>query len=208
MLTLAALVLGSTLTAAGAADAPSAEEPVITPLQERTERRRRRMLKVHTIAGVGLEIGAGLLHAVTAAAFISDDLSCNGSASECNKGTPIVLFVPIGALAMGGIGATRLAAGREANIWQSPMFWAGTLVTLVTVPVVAVIGFDQDSRNGRVAVDATMVAGFVLGNIMQVWGALTAPPRDAPVGTRSLSLAPACGPTSGGVMCGLTFARF
>jgi hypothetical protein len=207
MLTFAALVLGSTLTVAGAADAPSDEQPVITPQQARFERRRSRMAKVHTIAGVGLEVGAGLLHVLTATTFIGHDLSCSGSASECNKGTPIVIFLPVGAIAMGWAGATRLAAAREASIWRSPMFWAGTAVTLATVPAVALLSPGQGSRNGRVAVDAALVTGFVLGNVIQVWGAMTAPPRETAVGTRSLSLTPGCGPTSGGVICG-TFARF
>ena len=219
MLTLATLVLGSTLATTSAADAPAAaeapaaEQPVVSPLQERTERRRRRMAKIHTVAGVGLEVGAGLLHVLTATTFIGHDSSCNGSDSQCRMGTPIVVFLPAGAITLGWIGAARLAAGREASIWRSPLFWAGTGVTLLAPLAAAAVASAMfnagpGSRNERVAADATIVAGFVLGNVIEVWGAFTAPPRDTPPAARALSLAPGCAPTSGGIVCGLALAHF
>ena len=144
---------------------------------------------------------------MTAWGFIGDDLSCTGD--DCNKGTPVVLCLPAGAIAMGSIGATRLAAGREASIWRSPLFWAGTAVTVLTIPAaVAVTYAFQSERNRRVAADTALVAGFVLGNVIQVWGAFTAPPRAVAAGARPLSLAPGCGPTAGGVVCGLALAGF
>jgi len=222
MVTLAALVIGSALTAAGAVDAPSAEPapapPIVTPLEQRREQRRElrrhRMATIHTVAGIGLEVGAGLFHVLTATTFIGHDLSCAPSDSRCNMGTPIVLFLPAGAIAMGWVGATRLAAGREASIWRSPVFWAGTGVTVATLVIPTVLGAalnsptDQPSQNARVAWDIALVTGFVLGNVIQVWGAYTAPPRDVPAGTRALNLAPGCGPTSGGIVCGLALAGF
>jgi len=207
MLTLAALVLGSTLTASGAADAASAEPPPLTPLQERRERRRLRMNKIHAIAGIGMEVGAGALHALTGLTFIGHAVSCSDTASECSKGTPVVLFLPVGAVALGWAGATRLAAAREASIWRSPTFWVGTAVPIATLVTLTLVGPDQSTRDGRIAASTAFVAGLVLGNVIQVWGAFTAPPRDAAARTRSLSLAPGCGPTAGGVLCG-AFARF
>ena len=212
MLTLAALVLGSTLAAAGAVDAPSPGPPpepqVLTPRELRAERRRRRMATIHTVAGVGLEIGAGLFHVLTAANFVANDPSCaeSGSNRKCN-GTPIVLVLPVGAVAMGWAGATRLAAGREASIWRSPLFWAGTGVTIATYLGTSALSVALNNQSEQVAWGA-IVAGAVLGNVIQVWGAYTAPPRDAAAGTRALSLAPGCGPTSGGMMCGLALAGF
>jgi hypothetical protein len=69
------------------------------------------------------------------------------------------------------------------------------------------VGPDQGTRDGRIVVNTAFVAGFVLGNVIQVWGAFTAPPRDTAAATRSLSLAPGCAPTAGGVVCG-ALARF
>jgi hypothetical protein len=43
---------------------------------------------------------------------------------------------------------------------------------------------------------------------MQVWGALTAPPRNVEATTHALRVAPACGPTAGGTVCGLALAGF
>ena len=120
-----------------------------------------------------------------------------------------MLVLPAGAIAMGWIRATRLAAGREASIWRSPVFWAGTAVTVLTIPAAVAVSYAfQNDRNRRVAADTALVAGFVLGNVIQVWGAYTAPPRDVPAGTRPLSVAPGCGPTAGGIVCGLALAGF
>ncbi len=215
MLTLAALVIGSALTAAGAVDAPSTEPPpeppVVTPLQRRTERHRRRMAKVHTFAGFALETGAGLFHFWTAAVLISDDLRCDGSDATCSSaGSPIVLALPLAATGLGWIGATRFAAARDATIWRSPLFWAGTVVTVTSYIATAAFSLDvnsQNSRDKRLAVDIAFVAGSVIGNVIQVWGAFTAPPRDA-AGTRPLSLAPACGAISAGLACGLALTGF
>jgi hypothetical protein len=211
MVTLAALVLGATLTTT-AADAPAVEQAPDppTPRQLRAERHRRRMATIHTVGGVALEVGAGFLHLMTASGFIGHDLSCTGEA--CHLGTPVVLFLPAGAVAMGWIGATRLAAGREASIWRSPLFWAGTATTifgtLAAMEVTGAIAGSGETRGKRVAVDTAFVAGLVLGNVLEVWGAFTAPPREPPAGTRPLSVAPACGPTTGGVVCGLALAGF
>jgi hypothetical protein len=165
------------------------------------------MATIHTVGGVALEIGAGFLHFVTGWGLIGHDLSCTGD--ECRLGTPVVLFVPAGAVAMGWIGATRLASGREASIWRSPVFWGGTAVTVLTIPAsVAVTYAFQSDRGRRVAFDTAFVTGLVLGNVIQVWGAYTAPPRDLPAGTRPLTVAPGCAPTASGVVCGLALAGF
>jgi hypothetical protein len=223
MAMLAALVLVSTLATASAASPPdgpaaesaeSVEAPVLTPRQARAERHRRRMDTIHTVAGVGMEIGAGLLHVLTATTFIDEELRCGGNAAapECHNGTPVIVFLPAGAIGLGWAGATRLAAGREASIWRSPLFWVGTAVTIATIPVA--VGLDRafgsslNSRNEGVATISALVAGFVIGNVIQVWGAYTAPPRDAPAATRRMSVAPGCAPTSGGVVCGLALANF
>jgi hypothetical protein len=216
MLTLAALVIGSTLTAAGAVDAPSTEPapepPVVTPLERRTERHRRRMAKVHTFAGFALEAGAGLFHAWTAAVLISDDLRCDGSDATCRTpGSPLLLALPLTASALGWVGATRFAAARDATVWRSELFWAGTVVTVTSYIAAAAFSLDVNGRNNRdqrLGVDIAFVAGSLLGNVIQVWGALTAPARDAAAGTRPLSLAPGCGPISGGLVCGLALAGF
>lgn len=210
MVTLAALLVGVTLTAAGPADPPVVnplEPPVLTPREQRAERHRRRMATIHTVGGVALEVGAGLFHLLTASAVIGDDPSCVGD--ECHRGSPVLVLLPATAIAMGWIGATRLAAGREASIWRSPVFWVGTAVTIVTLPaaVAATYAFQSD-RHQRVAGGTTLVAGFVLGNVIQVWGAFTAPPREPPVGPRELSVAPGCAPTAGGIACGLALAGF
>jgi hypothetical protein len=75
-------------------------------------------------------------------------------------------------------------------------------VTNATLFVTAALSTGQNTRNDRVALDVAYLAGSVLGNTMQVWGAFTAPARDPAVGTRALSLAPGCAPTAGGFACG------
>jgi hypothetical protein len=52
------------------------------------------------------------------------------------------------------------------------------------------------------------VAGAIVGTTLQIWGAMIAPPRETKLASRSLHLAPGCGPTSGGVVCGLAMAGF
>jgi hypothetical protein len=41
-----------------------------------------------------------------------------------------------------------------------------------------------------------------------MWGAFIAPRREVKVASGSLHVAPGCGPTPGGVACGLTLAGF
>jgi hypothetical protein len=53
-------------------------------------------------------------------------------------------------------------------------------VTIANFVAVSALSSRQDTRNERVAWDATFVAGSVIGNVMQVWGAFTAPPRGGP----------------------------
>src|SRR4029078_7462623 len=168
MTVLAALVLGSTLTAVGGTETPSSEQPAVTPIQqfdsgesavpdpkaarrdEKIARRRRTMLKLHTIGGVALEVASTGLHALTAAGFIDADANlppegCAAPDMPCKGGTPVVLFIPAGAMATGWIGATRIAAAREASIWRSPLFWGGTAISLARWGVPAVVG-DGDHR--------------------------------------------------------------
>jgi hypothetical protein len=231
MTMLAALVLGSTLMAVGGTETPSTAQPAVTPIQQfdsgesaavppdpraarradRIARRRRTMLKVHLIGGVALEVASTGLHALTAAGFIGADADlppegCAAPDMPC-RGTPIVLFVPVGAMATGWIGATRLAAAREASIWRSPLFWAGTAVSIASWVVPALV-VDGDTRKDRLTVDVVLVAGLVSGTAVQMWGAFLAPPREVKVASGSLHLAPGCGPTSGGVACGLMLAGF
>jgi hypothetical protein len=232
MTVLAALVLGSTLIAVGGTETPSTAQPAVTPIQQfdsgesaavapdpraarradRIARRRRTMLKVHLIGGVALEVASTGLHALTAVGFIGADADlppegCAAPDMPC-RGTPIVLFVPVGAMATGWIGATRLAAAREASIWRSPLFWAGTAVSIASWVVPALVVNGGDTRKDRLTVDVVLVAGLVSGTAVQMWGAFLAPPREVKVASGSLHLAPGCGPTSGGVACGLMLAGF
>lgn len=231
MTVLAALVLGATLTAAGGTETHATEQPAVAPVQpvdpgeaaaatpaatrraQKIARRRRTMLKLHTIGGVALEVASTGLHALTALTFIGADADlppegCAAPDMPC-RGTPIVLMIPAGAVATGWIGATRLAAAREASIWRSPVFWTGTAVSLIAVIPAAAAG-DGMTRNGRLTFDVLAVAGLVSGTAVQMWGAFLAPPREVKVAAdaSSLHLAPGCGPTSGGVVCGLALAGF
>jgi len=170
------------------------------------------MVAVNTLLGVGLELGSALFYAETGAWLIGRDVDlpsdgCHAASKPCYTGTPVVLLFPVGAIGMGAFGATRLAAAREAAIWRSPTFWAGVSVQLATFMGVFVLGRD-DTRNHKLYSDTAFVAGSALGTVIQVWGGLTAPPRDADAPTHALRLAPACGPTAGGVVCGLALAGF
>jgi len=214
MTSLAALVLGSALTVtAGAVDAlPPAPPPDPRALKraQRAERRRHTMAVVHTVVGVGLEIGAALFYAETAIWFFGDDdmpsSGCQGGSNSCGGGTPAVLLFPVGAIAMGVVGATQLSAGREAAIWNSPIFWAGAGVQLATLVFAA--GFATDPGNHKLAADTTFIVGSLVGTVLQVVGAATAPPRDVEVVAHAPRVTPACGPTAGGMMCGLALAGF
>jgi hypothetical protein len=125
----------------------------------------------------------------------------------CNIGTPLVVLLPLSATAAGWVGATRPAAGREASIWRSPVFWAGTATELAAY-VVWTLSSKQRTPDERLTWDTIFLTGAVLGTAMQVWGALVAPPRPVEPNAQSLRLAPGCGPTSGGVLCGLALAGF
>jgi hypothetical protein len=229
MATLAALVLGSGLTIlAGSAKASPADQPVVAAepppspdgdaIERRrsaaAERRRQRRIGFNIIVGGALELGAGLLYVGTSG-FISRDLKltsagCDAPDQPCRIGTPVVLLIPGSATALGVLGATRLAAAREANVWRSPMFWAGSAVSVAAYLAWGATG-DLKTRNERLTWDTTFLAGAVLGTAMQVWGALIAPRRDAEPapGARSLHAAPGCGATSGhAIVCGLALAGF
>jgi hypothetical protein len=177
-------------------------------MTEKIRRRRLTMLKLHTFGGVALEVGSTALYALTAAWLIDDSKEDCGAPDMPCKGTPVVLFVPVGAVATGWIGATRLAAAREASIWRSPMFWGGTAVSVLSPLVAASIRFDGTTRNGRLSTDAVLVAGLVSGTALQMWGAFLAPPREVKTASRSPHLGPGCGPTAGGIVCGLALAGF
>ncbi len=225
MTVLAALVLGSTLMAAGGTETPSTEQidsaeqaeaapapdPKAARRAEKIARRRRTMLKLHKIGGVALEVASTGLHALSAVGFIGADADlppegCAAPDMPCKGGTPVVLFIPAGAMVTGWIGATRIAAAREASIWRSPLFWFGTAVSLASWVVPAFVG-DGTARKDRITADVVLVAGLVSGTAVQMWGAFLAPPREVSA-SGSLHLAPGCGPTSGGVACGLTLAGF
>jgi len=215
MTSLAALVLASALTVtAGAVDALPPDpppDPRALKRAQRAERRRRTMAAVHTIVGVGLELGSALFYAETALWLIGRDVDlpsdgCQAASNPCGGGTPVVLAFPLGAIAMGVVGATQLSAGREAAIWDSPIFWAGAGVQLATL--VVVVGLDTKTRNQQLAADTTFIGGLVIGTVLQVVGAATAPPRDVESVAHAPRLAPACAPTAGGVMCGLALAGF
>jgi len=227
MTVLAALVLGSMLMAAGGtetasteqidsaeqAEAAPAPDPKAARRAEKIARRRRTMLKLHTIGGVALEVASTGLHALTAVGFIDADANlppegCAAPDMPCKGGTPVVLFVPMGAMATGWIGATRIAAAREASFLRSPLFWFGTAVSLASWVVPALVVDGGDTRRDRLTIDVVLVAGLVSGTAVQMWGAFLAPPREVKVASSSLHLAPGCGPTSGGVACGLTLAGF
>jgi hypothetical protein len=211
MTPLAALVLGSSLTAmTGGAGAPSEGQPVVAP-SRRSERSRQRREAVNTVVAIGLEVGATLFY-IGAADSIRSDLQltsagCNAPDQPCRLGTPVALLIPVSGMVMGAAGAARIAAAREANIWRSGLFWVGTATEVVAFGV-SLAGTNQDTRNQRVARDTTLVAGAIVGTTLQIWGAMIAPPRETKLASRSLHLAPGCGPTSGGVVCGLAMAGF
>ena len=147
MTTLVALVLAASLTAttgvSGQVGAPSGPEPAAetsaapAPQPEpdraainRMKRSKERRAAINLVGGMLLELGAGLLYVGTYG-FIDRDLQltsegCNAPDMPCRGGTPVVLLIPAGAVAMGWAGANRFAASREANIWRSPVFWLGT----------------------------------------------------------------------------------
>jgi hypothetical protein len=215
MTALAALVLGSALTVTASGVDPPPPDPPPDPRAlrraERAERRRRTMATVHTAVGVGLEVGSALFYAVTAESWIGRDVDlpgdgCRAASKPCG-GTPVVLLFPVGAVAMGAGGATQLAAGREAAFWRSPMFWTGEGVQVGTLVGVAVLGRDN-TRNQQLFSDTALLTGAVIGTVLQVWGAATAPPRHLESIAHAPHVAPACGPTAGGMMCGLTLAAF
>ena len=122
-----------------------------------------------------------------------------------------MLVFPVGAIGLGWAGATFLAAGRDASIWRSPLFWAGTGVQLATTVAGSVVAGRADSRNQQLVGDTIFLAGALAGTVMEVWGAGTAPLRHLenvqPV-AHAPRFAPACGPTAGGVVCGLALAGF
>jgi hypothetical protein len=212
---LAAMVLGSAFTlTAGAVDSPPPDpppDPRALRRAERVERRRRRMATVHTVVGVGLEVGSALFYLVTADSWIGRDVDlpsdgCRAASNPCG-GTPVVLLFPAGAIAMGAVGATQLAAARDAAIWRSPMFWTGVGVQLGTLVGIGVLG-RGDSRNRQLFSDTAFIAGSVIGTVLQVWGSATAPPRHVEPIAHAPHIAPACGPTAGGMVCGLALAAF
>jgi hypothetical protein len=111
--------------------------------------------------------------------FIQRDLkqtsaSCEDPKMPCNIGTPLVVLLPLSATAAGWVGATRPAAGREASIWRSPVFWAGTATELAAY-VVWTLSSKQRTPDERLTWDTIFLTGAVLGTAMQVWGALVAP---------------------------------
>jgi hypothetical protein len=211
MTPLAVLVLGSSLMAvADGAAAPSEAQPVVAPAR-RSERSRQRREAVNTVVAIGLEFAATLFYISTADSLRSDlqltSAGCNAPDQPCRVGTPVALLIPVSGMVMGAAGAGRIAAAREANIWRSPLFWFGTAVEVAGF-VGSLAGADQATRNQRLAQDATLVAGCIVGTTLQIWGAMIVPPREAKVASRSPHLLPGCGPTSGGIVCGLALAGF
>src|SRR5436190_1058545 len=80
--------------------------------------------------------------------------------------------------------------------------------TMVAVNTIVAFGGDA-TRNQQLYTDTAFIAGSAIGTVMQVWGALTAPPRNVEATTHALRVAPACGPTAGGgAVCGLALAGF
>jgi len=227
MTTLAVLVLGSISTVmAGEIDVPPAQQPAVAPEQQpppaaddaerdrraraRIERRKQRHVAFNLLAGIGLEAGAALFYVGTGG-FIQRDLDltsagCDAPDNPCG-GPPTVLLIPGSATALGVLGATRFAAARDAALWRSPVFWAGTFVEASAYVVWAATGYLR-TRSERLTWDTTFLATAVVGTGMQVWGALIAPPRDAEPAAHALHLAPGCAPTAGGVVCGLALAGF
>lgn len=194
----------------GGAGEASEGPPVVAPTR-RAERSRQRRKAVNTVVAIGLEIGATLFYVSTADGIRSDlqltSAGCNAPDQPCRLGTPVAVLIPVSGMVMGGAGAERMAAARDANIWGSPLFWVGTATEVLAFGV-SLSGTNQDTRNQRLARDTILVAGAVVGTTLQIWGAMSAPPREAKLASRSLRLAPGCGPTAGGVMCGLAMAGF
>ena len=222
MMPLAVLVLGSSLMAtAGPVDAvdPPPPDPRAVKRALRVERRRHTMAVVKTVTGVAMEVGSALLYWGTADWLIGRDINlppagCNAPDKPpvqrpCYTGTPVVLVFPVGAIGLGWAGATFLAAGRDASIWRSPLFWAGTGVQLATSALAAVVA--GDTRNQQLFADTTFIAGALAGTVLEVWGAGAAPLRHPeivhPV-AHTPRFAPGCAPTAGGVVCGLALAGF
>ena len=86
------------------------------------------------------------------------------------------------------------------------MLWAGVGVQLGTLA--GIVAFGGDATRNQQLSDTAFIAGSAIGTVMQVWGALTAPPRNVEATTHALRVTRACGPTAGGTVCGLALAGF
>jgi hypothetical protein len=213
-------VAASSGAASSGAEAPSVPEPAVAPApQQEPDRAKIKRMKrskelragINLVGGIGLEVGAALLYLGTYG-FIARDLTLTGAGCDapdmpCRIGTPVVLLIPAGAIAMGWAGASRFAASREANLWRSPVFWVGT-ATLVAATLLWGSTAHLPTRNERLVSDSTLLVGGVLGTSFQIWGAFSAPLRETPPAAHSLCLAPGCTPTPGGAVCGIAVAGF
>jgi hypothetical protein len=90
MMSLAALVLGSTLMVTAGTVDPLAPDPRAVKRAARAERRRHTAAVIKTVAGVGLEVGSALFYATTADSRIGRDVNlppagCNAPENPCRE---------------------------------------------------------------------------------------------------------------------------
>jgi hypothetical protein len=205
MTSLAAIVLASTLaTAPAGTDEPAPDQPLARPAPKKQEKKLR-----SSMGGIFLEFGAAMAYLMAGTALIDRDLhmpsaGCDASDNTCELATPVALFFTTGAAAMGWVGASRYARANDANMYYSPIFWAGT-ARLAGSLVVAYVGSNNHGKDAQLAWDTAYLGTSILGTVLQLVGALTAPPREADPLDYSFRLVPACGPTgTGGLVCGVS----
>jgi hypothetical protein len=218
MWNLIALGLATCLLAvAPGANAEQAEEASVVP--EGPSRRgdfaeenyRARQERKNYVLGGVFEAGSAVLHLGTFALLVGRDLNmpsegCDAPSKPCYAATPIVALIPYGATVMGIVAASRFAAARDANMWRSPVFWAGMAVGIGAYGVLLASG-SRHTRSQRLIWDTTFLSMAVLSTVAQAWGALTVAPRERDHRSYSLRLVPLCGPTQHrGLACGIVGA--
>jgi len=213
MTSLVALVLGSSLMAAAEPAQVSEEDSSVeTESHVRPERESTRTRQARARAGMAvgtmLEVGSLFFHLVDSSLVVRDlkmsNAGCNGPDDPC-EGAPFLALIPAGAITMGWIGAARFAAGREADLTDSTLFWVGTSVE-AAASLVWLVTWDYRSRDARLAADSTVAGLAFVGTVLQVWGALAGPTRKQASSPRAVHWVPGCVPAAGGLACGIAVA--
>ena len=161
-----------------------------------------------TAVGAAMEVGSGLFYGLTAASVFGSDLHPSDASADASQrsvdGNVAIVFLPIAATALGFGGATCLASGRETAYWRSPLFWSGAAVEIAAYGALMIGGAHH--RTGELVGRSISMAASVLGTVMEVWGAMTAPPRDLRPSAQALRIVPGCGLGPNAVVCGFGVA--